>query len=118
MLITVAAMALVATAFGFWAASPHSPALRGDMAAALIAARPEFNNYASLLMVSQTTRGADSMNTCCYMAAFTFRQHGSTKAIDGVRTSSFTTRSGTWAASDGASLRTLTGYTSDQIRLR
>jgi hypothetical protein len=83
MLITVAAMALVATAFGFWAASPHSPALRGDMAAALIAARPEFNNYASLLMVSQTTRGADSMNTCCYMAAFTFRQHGSTKAIDG-----------------------------------
>jgi hypothetical protein len=83
MLITVAAVALVLMAFGFWAASPHSPDLRPDMAAALIAARPEFNHYATLLIVSRTNRGADSMNTCCYTADFTFRQHGSTSAIEG-----------------------------------
>ena len=79
---TLAVLALVAIGFTFWAGAPRSPDLQPDRAAALIAARPEFNRYATLLAVSQTTRGAGSMNTCCYSAAFTFRQNGSTDIID------------------------------------
>jgi hypothetical protein len=78
---TLAVLALLVIGFMFWAGAPHSPDLRPDMAAAIIAARPEFNRHATLVAVSQTTRGADSMNTCCYSAAFTFRQNGSTDII-------------------------------------
>ncbi len=78
---TLAVLFLVAIGFTFWAGAPHSPDLQPDMAATLIAARPEFNRYATLVAVSQTTRGGDSLNTCCYSAAFTFRQNGSTDII-------------------------------------
>ena len=77
----LAVIALAAIAFVFWAGAPHSPDLRPDMAAALISARPEFNQYATLVAVSHTTRGADSLNTCCYWAEFTFRQNRSTNVI-------------------------------------
>ena len=79
---TVAGLAIIAFGFGVWtAAFPHSPALRPDMAAALIAGRPEFNRSATLVTVSATTRGADSLKTCCYTAEFSFRQSGSTAVI-------------------------------------
>jgi hypothetical protein len=77
----LAALALAVIGFTFWAAAPHSPDLQPDMAAALIAARPEFNRYATLAAVSRTTRSADSLTTCCYTAEFTFRQNGSTNVI-------------------------------------
>ena len=83
MLATVACLALAVLGFGVWSASPHSPDLRPDVAAELIAARPEFNRYATLVTVSQTIRGRDSLNTCCYTADFLFRQNGSTGSITG-----------------------------------
>lgn len=76
MLTTVVGLAVIALGFVMWAAAPHSPDLRPDAAAALISARPEFNRYASMVAVSATTRGKDSLNTCCYTADFSFRQNG------------------------------------------
>jgi hypothetical protein len=81
MLATVAALAALAMCFALWAASPHSPDLRPNAAAALISARPEFNRYASVVAVSATTRGKESLNTCCYTADFSFRQNGATSVI-------------------------------------
>ena len=40
---------------------PLSPNLTAAKAAALISARPEFNKYATLVTISSTTRGADSL---------------------------------------------------------
>jgi hypothetical protein len=81
MVATVATLALMAIGFTFWAGRPHSPDLLPDMAGALIAARPEFNRYATVIAVSKTSRGVDSMNTCCYSAEFAFRQNGSENII-------------------------------------
>ena len=81
LLATVAGLVVIAIGFGVWAASPHSSDLKSELAAALIAGRPEFSRYATLVAVSATTRGADSLNTCCYTAEFSFHQNGSTTVI-------------------------------------
>ncbi len=47
------------------------------MAETIIAQRPEFNAERTLVGVSSTTRGEDSLNTCCYRADFVFNANGS-----------------------------------------
>jgi hypothetical protein len=79
----LAILALAAIAFVFWAGAPHSPDLQPEIAASLIAACPEFIGHAALVQVLRTTRGTDSMNTCCYTAEFAFRQNGSRSTIFG-----------------------------------
>ena len=79
---TIGGFLAAAFAFLFWAIDvSHSPNLSTARAAALISARPEFNQYAKLVAVSTTTRGADSLKDCCYSAEFTFLQNGSGSLI-------------------------------------
>jgi len=68
-------------AFVFMANVPLTPSLTPAKAAALISGRPEFNRYATLVAVSSTTRGADSLKDCCYTAEVTFVQNGSKAVI-------------------------------------
>src|SRR5258708_16065189 len=68
-------------AFVFMANVPLTPSLTPAKAAALISGRPEFNQYATLVAVSSTTRGADSLKDCRYTPEFTFLQNGSKTVI-------------------------------------
>ena len=70
-------------AFIFTVNVPLSPNLTLAKAAALISARPEFNKYATLVTISSTTRGADSLKDVYYTAEFTFLQKGSNTLIKG-----------------------------------
>jgi hypothetical protein len=87
--IQVAVWAILGTAcvlfatFVFMLDVPLSPNLTAAKAAALISARPEFNKYATLVTISSTTRGADSLKDTYYTAEFTFLQKGSNTLIKG-----------------------------------
>jgi len=87
--IQIALWALLGTAcvlfaaFVFMVNVPLSPNLTPAKAAALISARPEFNKYATLAAISDTTRGADSLKDVYYTAEFTFLQKGSNTLIQG-----------------------------------
>jgi hypothetical protein len=70
-------------AFVFMINVALSPNLTPAKAAALISARPEFNKYATLVTISSTTRGADSLKDVYYTAEFTFLQKGSNTLIQG-----------------------------------
>jgi len=59
----------------------HSPDLQRAVAAQIISSTPEFNDRRSLVGVSTTTRGADSLKDCCYDAEFVFTERGSTTPV-------------------------------------
>jgi hypothetical protein len=82
--VTVAGVACVIVLFAYltWAIrATHSPDLTPAQAGALIAARPEFHNYARLVNVTSSTRCADSLKYSCYSGEFTFLQFGSDAII-------------------------------------
>ena len=81
-LLTLVSIALTVFGFVVWAVAPHSPGLRPETAAALISSSREFQRYGTLLAVSRTTRGADSLNTCCYTATFTVRPLDSSSVVE------------------------------------
>jgi hypothetical protein len=67
----IAVLLTLSTACG--RSKPVSPDLAAPAAADLISGAPEFNRYAQLLSVDNTTRDGDSLADCCYHGYFTFR---------------------------------------------
>jgi len=67
----IAVLLTISTACG--RPKPISPDLMAPAAAELISRAPEFNRYAQLLTVDNTTRDGDSLADCCYHGYFTFR---------------------------------------------
>jgi hypothetical protein len=62
-----------------------NPDLTPAKAGEIITRTPEFNGSRTLLAVKSTTRGAGSLDLCCYTAEFTFRETTATSkpaAID------------------------------------
>jgi hypothetical protein len=55
-----------------FAAGCGSPDLTRSEAGQIIARTPEFNATRKLINVKSTTRGADSLDYCCYTAEFIF----------------------------------------------
>jgi hypothetical protein len=71
----------IVIAFAWLLVGVYTPSLTRTQAAAMISARPEFNRYATLVDVSSTARGGDSLKNSLYFADFTFRQNGSPNII-------------------------------------
>ena len=59
----------------------HSPDLQPAEAMNIISLAPEFKQTRSVVNVSATTRGVDSLKDCCYDAEFTFVERGSTTPV-------------------------------------
>jgi len=76
-------LSMTANALLVWAIRvPHSPDLTPAKAAEVISARPEFTVIGSRAYVASTTRGDDSLKTCCYTAKFIFTPNGSATPME------------------------------------